>query len=199
MKANLFVRSAAWLMDQDKSEKRLQYFAGDLLEELHAGRSPFWFFYQLLVGLILRFPGRILNCLLWLSLSSGWSLLYPLWRPILAGKVPEAYWSTHLIWPLSSLAMVIFTALPALLFVWSGFMAYVVARGTIRQMSLYELTRALLVSSGTLLAMSLLILRQIRSPELALECIPQRLGDDRGTNCPSLRRKGLGRTATRNR
>jgi hypothetical protein len=32
---------------------------------------------------------------------------------------------------------------------------------------------------------------------VGLECIPQRLGDDRGSNCPSLRRQRLRRTAAR--
>ena len=33
---------------------------------------------------------------------------------------------------------------------------------------------------------------------VSLECIPQRLGDDRGSNRPSLRRQRLGGPATRN-
>jgi non-heme chloroperoxidase len=170
MSRNMFVRFAVWLIDRKKGHAKDHALAGDLLEELEAGRSTWWFCSQVAAAILIKVRGRTYRCMLLLAFSAGWSMLYPLWRTACVGGLaysldrfkPQA-------WPWSSLLPLIHGIGPALLFVWLGFVAYSSIYGSIKFISAHEFACALSSGSGTLLLISLVVLRQLRHPQLVIE------------------------------
>ena len=168
MKPNMFVRFAVWLVDESASQNEMKYLTGDLLEELQAGRSMSWFGYQIFSALLIRIRALAFRYTLLLAFSAAWSLLYPAWMAAFAKGLHYATHATYADWPWSSLVPVISAILPASVFIWLGFVAYTTMRGTIRSIPIGHLILVLSFSSSMLLTMSLIVLRQIRYPEMVV-------------------------------
>jgi non-heme chloroperoxidase len=170
MKPNMFVRFAVWLIDRKKDQANGHSLAGDLLEELEAGRSMSWFYSEVSAAILIRVRAFTYRCMLLLAFSAGWSVLYPLWRSACVGGLSyslERFKSLE--WPWSSFLLLIYGIVPALLFVWLGFVAYTAICGLMKFTSAHEFACALSFSSGTLLAISLIVLRRLRHPQLVIE------------------------------
>jgi hypothetical protein len=76
---------ATWMLDHlDRS----QSLAGDLLEELHAGRSTAWYWRQALFAIAITLATRTRAYLAPLIFSTGWSLLYPTLWPAIVHSTP---------------------------------------------------------------------------------------------------------------
>src|ERR1700754_297362 len=130
MKPNIFVRFAVWMIDRKRDQAQGHSLAGDLLEELEAGRSMSWFCLQVSAAILIRVRTLTYRCLLLLAFSAGWSVLYPLWRSACIGGLAyslDRLKSLH--WPWTSLLPLIYGLVPALLFVWLGFVTYTAISG----------------------------------------------------------------------
>jgi non-heme chloroperoxidase len=170
MSRNMFVRFAVWLIDWQKDHAKQHALAGDLLEELEAGRSMWWFCSEVLAAILTRVRTLTYRCMLLLAFSAGWSVLYPLWRTACVGGLAYSLDRFKLQeWPWSSLLPLIYGIVPALLFVWLGFVVYTTIYGSMKFTSAHEFACALSFSSCTLLVISLVVLRQLRHPQLVIE------------------------------
>lgn len=170
MKPNMFVSLAVLLIDRKKDHANGHFLAGDLLEELEAGRSMSWFCFQVAAAILIRVRVLAYRCLLLLAFSAGWSVLYPLWRSACIGGL--SYSLDHfksLEWPWTSFFPLIYGIVPALLFVWLGFVAYTAICGSMKFTSVQQFACALSFSSGTLLSISFIVLRELRHPQLVIE------------------------------
>lgn len=169
MRQTGLVRLAVWLLDHMESATRRGTLTGDLLEELEDGCSPRWFWYQVFAAILINAIATANRCTTLLAFAAGWSALYPLWRAACVGGL--TYSLDHfrvLAWPWSSILPLIYGVLPAVLFVWLGFAMYTVLSGSMNSRSAHELYFALSTGASMIIAASLVVLRQLRHPQIII-------------------------------
>lgn len=171
MKPVKFIALATWMVEHLTFGLNSQALSGDLLEELQLGRSPGWYWRQVLVavaaGLLSRiraFAIPLLFCALWTSLYPGWNFLN---KAMLGREMPEGW--TALAWPYSALLPLGYGMVPALTFVWFGFLVYVLMRpGILDGVTAQRLLCGLSASLNVLLVSTTLLLRHFRQSRVDL-------------------------------
>ncbi len=80
MKQPASVALAIWMLDHLTPQPHDEALAGDLLEELHGGRSIAWYWRQAVWAVSIAFLERTRNYTLPLAFSTAWPVLYPAWQ-----------------------------------------------------------------------------------------------------------------------
>ena len=99
----------------------------DLLEEFHTGRSGAWYWRQALTTLAVGFAARLRVYRMPLTFSIGWSLLYPMvWPSVVGMGSVRTLWQRVAAhdWPYSTGLQSVGEMMPTLLFMWFGFLVY---------------------------------------------------------------------------
>ena len=134
MKPPMTAALATWLLEHLTFGSDTEAISGDLLEELRAGRSPGWYWRQVLFAIGIRIWISTRQYALPLIFSAAWSILYPLWRIIgrnwlkLVHATPDR-WVAHA-WPYSTMLDLAGGILPAIAFIWLGLLVYLISRPT---------------------------------------------------------------------
>ena len=105
--------------------------SGDLLEEVQSGRSIGWYWRQVVFAIGAESLKKSRAYALPLSFSMCWSMLYPAWQTsILRNQFTQSIfdrWSA-LDWPYSASLEIGSKILPAVTFIWLGFLVYLTLR-----------------------------------------------------------------------
>ncbi|MEG9438175.1 beta-lactamase family protein [Edaphobacter sp. HDX4] len=169
MKRTQFVRLSVWLLDHTESATKRGRLSGDLLEELEGGCSAGWFYHQVFTAVLINALTTANRCARLVAFAAGWSALYPLWRTACVGGLTYSMDRYRILaWPWSSILPLIYGVLPAVLFVWLGFATYTVLSGSMSWRSARELSFALSTGASMIFAASLVVLRQLRHPQIVL-------------------------------
>jgi hypothetical protein len=109
-----------------------------------------------------------------LVFCAGWSSLYPVWnflsRAALAHTVPSDWGAPP--WPYSALLPLGYGMVPAVTFVWLGFLVYVLSRTEIfHEVTAHHLLWGLSTSLNVLLVSTILLLQHFRHSRLALGAV----------------------------
>lgn len=131
MKPIAFIPLATWMLDRLATKPHNNALSGDLLEELHAGRSASWYWRQVTSAIAISLVSRSRDYAAPLAFSACWSMIYPAWQlSIWRSPVTQSLfdrWSA-LDWPYSAAFTLGREILPALTFIWLGFFAYLLLR-----------------------------------------------------------------------
>ncbi len=103
--------------------------------------------------------------------SAAWTMLYPAWRTLARGWLPHAVPSQWLAlsWPLPSLLEMACGMVPAVVFIWLGFLAYIFFRRDILDdLSPLRLIASLSASLNVLLASTLALLQHFGHQMLSI-------------------------------
>lgn len=125
------VTLATWMLEHFTPHPYSEVLVGDLLEELHAGRSALWYWRQALAAIALSTGSRCSSYAIPMAFSAAWSLLYPTWQ--------TGLWNSHLArsffscgasldWPLSGIADLSRGILPVITFICFGLLFYLLLR-----------------------------------------------------------------------
>jgi hypothetical protein len=151
-------------------ESHNEALAGDLLEELHCGRSAMWYRRQVLAAIAIRAYETTRASAALLIFSAAWTMVYPVWRFIIRDLLIHATpdrWSL-LAWPYSSLAEIGYGVVPGVAFVWLGFMVYLLFRG---EMTGYGLIRGCSQSLTVLLVATIILFLYLKDPKVDLQYV----------------------------
>jgi len=174
MKSNRSVALAAWMMEHLTFGPANQSLTGDLLEEFQLGRSLLWFWGQVLATITIGSFRTAREFAMPVAFSAGWSMLYPAWRMIDTRHILDArpeHWHA-LAWPYSALLELGFGIVPAVTFVWLGFLVYLVLRADLfHVVYTFQLIRSLSTSLTALLLGTALLLNHFRDPQIDLHYI----------------------------
>jgi hypothetical protein len=146
---------ATWMLEHLAPGPHREALSGDLLEELRHGRSANWYRRQVASAVGAGILTRSREYALPLAFSLGWSMFYPaLWRCVDRIQLVQAIFAqwTAADWPYSSsLKPLSEEIIPAILFVWLGFLIYLMSSTeTTRKLSAFRLLRSLSVSLNVL-------------------------------------------------
>ena len=169
-----FISLAAWLVEHFALGLKNEALAGDLLEELQHGRSAAWFWRQVGFAIAIGISNRLRDLALPVIFCAAWTSLYPAWnvlsRALLAHEV--SFSRTVVPWPWSAILPLGFGMIPALTFVWLGFLVYVFLRpGVIRKVTARRLLLGLSTSFNVLLVFTNLLLRHFRQSRIDLQSL----------------------------
>jgi hypothetical protein len=122
---------ATWMIEHLTPRPYGEVLAGDLLEELHAGRSTLWYWRQTVTTIVLSALHRSRSYAIPMVFSAAWSLLFPawqvgLWNSRLARSLFDR--GASLDWPLSGIADLSRGVLPVATFICFGLMFYLLLR-----------------------------------------------------------------------
>lgn len=127
MKSTRGVAVGTWMVDHLTFGMTNQALAGDLLEEMENGRSAAWYWRQVCSAIATGLLSRLGDLMLPLIYCAVWTLLYPVWnlmsKAVLVRSVPPGL--SGFDWPKSALVPICYGMVPALAFVWLGFIVYV--------------------------------------------------------------------------
>lgn len=119
---------ASWMVERCLPGGYAEAVSGDLLEQLHSGRSDGWYWRQAGAAVGMGLARRSGRLLLPLAYTLAWGSIYPAWAVPIRRSVPLqlmlSRWST-LDWPYSAVAAVGSAFLPAATYMWLGFLMYV--------------------------------------------------------------------------
>ncbi len=120
---------ATWMLEHLTTGTRNEALAGDLLEELRAGRSNGWYWRQVLSAIALHWGQELwrrriplLFAALWCLLSPAWQLLWI--RGFFQGNLIGHIW--RLPWPWSTICAALVGVFELMLFLWIGAILYAV-------------------------------------------------------------------------
>lgn len=175
MKSTKLVGLATWMVEHLTPGQNNEALAGDLLEELQLGRSASWYWRQVLIAIAASALNRLRDlalplifCATWTSFYSGWNFLS---RAMVARASMPSGWTTPQ-WPYSALLPLGYGLIPALSFVWLGFLVYVLSRpGLIREISIQRLLLGLSASLNVLLLSTNLLLRHFKQSRVDLRSL----------------------------
>jgi len=118
---------ATWMLERLTRSTRNEALAGDLLEELNAGRSHSWYRWQVLSAIALHWSQEVwrrripfLFAAIWCLLSPAWQLLWI--RGLFQGNLVGHIW--RIPWPWSTICAFTISGFESLLFVWMGASVY---------------------------------------------------------------------------
>lgn len=156
---------ATWLVERLTFGLAKENLSGDLLEELHVGRSARWYWRQVMAAIAIGAGRAARECVLPLMFAAGWSMLYPAWRFLFRGGWAHAtphIWPTAA-WPLSAMLELGYGMAPAVTFVWVGLLVYMLARGDVLyQLSGHRVVRSLSASLTVLLTATVWTLEHLK-------------------------------------
>lgn len=165
MKPSGSIRLATWILEHVAPGGGTRSIAGDLLEELHAGRSPLWYWRQVVTAMATSCRAASSAYAPPLIFSAGWTMLYPAWRSISREWLPHAVpdkWLA-LSWPSPALLELGCGLVPALTFIWIGMLVYLaVRRNMIRGLSGLRVISALSASLNVLLVATMVLLHYFK-------------------------------------
>ncbi len=131
MKPIKSVALATWILEHLTFGYTREPLCGDLLEEFQFGRSAVWYWRQVLIAIAVGARGVAREFALPPVFSAGWSMLYPVWQlSILRNQFTQSMsdrWSA-LDWPYSASLELGSGILPAVTFIWLGFLVYLALR-----------------------------------------------------------------------
>ncbi len=122
---------ATWMLDHLTLGARNESLSGDLLEELHAGRSTAWYWRQTLASIAITLSTRTRAYLAPLFFSAAWSVLYPTLWPALVHSAPAQNLADHFTpndLPFSTGLGFVAGIAPATLFIALGFFVYLISQ-----------------------------------------------------------------------
>jgi|SRR5271154_4467573 len=131
MKPPLSTPLATWMLEHLTPKPHNDALSGDLLEELHSGRSTSWYWRQVTSAIGVSLFHRSRDYASPLIFSACWSIFYPawllsIWRSQFSQTIFDR-WSA-LGWPYSASLEVGRGTLPAFTFISFGFFVYLVLR-----------------------------------------------------------------------
>ncbi|HEY1744200.1 MAG TPA: hypothetical protein VGG18_13610 [Granulicella sp.] len=169
MKPGKMVALAIWCLEHLAFGCDHESLCGDLLEELHAGRSDAWFWREVLAAIGIRAYQAAKPYVLPLVFSAGWSALYPAWRFIAASPYSAIVSDHSVAWPYSSFQALAQGIAPAVTFVWLGFLVFLLLhRKIVSQLSSFKLFQGLSASLNVLFLATLGLLAYLGNPSLEL-------------------------------
>jgi hypothetical protein len=169
MKAGTMVALAIWCLEHLTFGCDQEALCGDLLEELQGGRSTGWLWREVLTAIGIRAYQAAKPYVLPLVFSAGWSALYPAWRYLAASRYSTAIPAHRVAWPYSSFQELAQGVAPAVMFVWLGFLVFLLLRKEIlSQISRFRLFQSLSVSLDVLFLATLGLLAYLRHPFVQL-------------------------------
>lgn len=174
MKRGRAVPFATWLVERFTFGLHSRALAGDLLEELQHGRSAWWYWRQVCLAIAVGVSCRLRDCLLPLLFSAAWASFFPAWslfgKTALARAIPAA--PNTLAWPYSALFPLGYGIMPAITFVWFGFLIYLLLhRAGLRQTTAPRILLALSASLNVLLVSTNLLLRHFKAHRIDLNAL----------------------------
>lgn len=121
MKRSWAVMFAAWTLEHLLRGPRTEALCGDLLEEIHSGRSAFWCWRQVVSAVATGAWSAGSRRLPLLVFCIGWTMLYPAWHSV-CGWILPAHLGTGptLSWPVPAILEIACGILPATCFLWMG-------------------------------------------------------------------------------
>ncbi|HEX4065242.1 MAG TPA: hypothetical protein VHZ09_04395 [Acidobacteriaceae bacterium] len=148
--------------------------SGDLLEERQRGRSVAWYWRQVCWAIAVGVFSRLRDFALPLMFCAAWASLYPTWnylsQAVLALAMPAGW--TVPGWPWSALVPIGYGMVPALTFVWFGFLVYVLLRpGIFQGVTARHLLWGLSASLNVLLISTHLLLWHFRQSRIDLRSL----------------------------
>jgi non-heme chloroperoxidase len=157
------VNLATWILEHLAISLNREALAGDLLEKFRWGRSTTWYWRQVLTAVGIGAWTMSREYILILIFSSGWSMLYPVLRPIALWSASPDRWG--LVWPYSTLTELAYGFVPAIAFVWLGLAIYLLSRSWIvRESSNFRVFRSLSTSISALLVVAVATLFYLKNP-----------------------------------
>ena len=169
MRATRTTALGMWMLERLSIGAANEALAGDLLEQLHHGRTIAWFWEQVATAIAMAAAKRTADLAPAAAFSAAWSLLYPAWQRMSGGwlprEIPESWQA--LAWPRPALIELACGVLPAVAFVWLGILLYlVVRRGMLLGQSPLRILGGLSASLNVLLGCTILLLRHFHHPDL---------------------------------
>lgn len=174
MKTTVSVPVATWLLEHLTFGNHRESLSGDLMEELRSGRSAGWYRRQVVAAIVTGVWTALRAWIPALVFSAGWSMLYPAWRTISLRWIPHAVpeqWLA-LSWPWTTVLELACGIVPAITFIWIGFLVFLVFRkDVIAQLSPLRLIGSLSASLNVLLLATLALVHHLKHPEPGLLCV----------------------------
>jgi hypothetical protein len=130
MKPTSSTALATWMLDHLTLGARNESLSGDLLEELHSGRSTAWYWRQTLSAIAVTLSTRTRPYLVPLLFSAGWSLLYPTLWPAIVHSAAAQTLANHFTpsdLPFSTGLGFVAEIAPVTLFIALGFFVYLIS------------------------------------------------------------------------
>jgi hypothetical protein len=160
--AGLSINIATWMLEHLTPRPYNEVLAGDLLEELHAGRSPLWYWRQAVTAIALCAASRGSSYAIPAVFSAAWSVFYPTWQAGLwNSRLARSFFSrgASLDWPLSGFADLSRGVLPVITFICFGLFFYLLLRiHSLRQPSILRLLGSISLGLNVFLV-TLILLR----------------------------------------
>lgn len=166
MKPTTSVAIATWILERLRSGPARDALVGDLLEQLHVGRSPGWYWRQTLAAIGVTAWSTARAWAAPLMFSVAWSMLYPAWRELSRGWLPHALPNQWLAlsWPQPEMLELSCGMVPALTFIWLGYLLFLVFRSDIiHELSALRFLASLSASLNVLLLSTLLLVHHVRN------------------------------------
>jgi len=169
-----FAAFATWMVEHLTFGLHNEALSGDLLEEMQRGRSTAWYWHQVCLAIAAGAISRLRDVALPLMFCAAWASLYPTWsflsQALLARAMPAGW--TVPGWPWSALVPLGYGMVPALTFVWFGFLIYVLLRPRIFQViTARHLLWGLSASLNVLLLSTHLLLWHFRQSRIDLRSL----------------------------
>jgi hypothetical protein len=120
---------AAWLLQHCLPGKDNEALAGDLLEELRAGRSATWYWRQVVSAIAIESRTKIVDLCLATLFAALWSMMVPTWLLIVSNFEDHFNLNQRFLrmeWPWSVVCDLGFLLSANLLFVWAGIALYLI-------------------------------------------------------------------------
>ena len=130
MKLTSSTALATWMLDHLTLGSRNDSLSGDLLEELHSGRSSVWYWRQTLSAIAVTLSTHTRAYVVPLLFSAGWSLLYPTLWPAIVHSATAQNLANHFTpsdLPFSTGLGFVAAISPAALFIALGFFVYLIS------------------------------------------------------------------------
>ena len=176
MRLNQQIRLGTWMLEHLHIGPYGESFAGDLEEELRAGRSAGWYWRQVLSAIGMDVLTLLRACAVPVVFSAGWSMLYPAWMVAERGGRMQAMLERSTSYS-TSLDLVC-GIVPAIAFLWAGFcvyLLYVSLRGggresfaSLANLSMARVAGALSIGFNVLLVVTVVLLHYAKPRMLDL-------------------------------
>jgi hypothetical protein len=131
MKPTPSIALATWMLDHLTLGAPNESLSGDLLEELHSGRSTTWYWRQTLSAVAVTLSTKSRAYTMPLAFSFAWSIIYTaLWPSIVGSHLTQTIvqqLTAHDL-PYSTGLHFVSAIAPAAIFIWIGFFVYLTLR-----------------------------------------------------------------------